>query len=136
MKASTALAIVFGIACVSATTNVHAQDDSVARIVDLEQKLEKLTSQLEDQDDSAYGAFAFLIGIVCALWAQNTKRNAWLWFFFGLFLAPFAGIVMLDKNYRDIHGLPQSMSQPTLLWLGLLLAAALAGILIFVRFAP
>ena len=115
MKASTALAIVFGIACGSATTNVYGQDDSVARIVDLEQKVEKLTSQLKEER-SRYTAFAFFVtGIVCALWAQNTKRNAWLWFFLGAFLAPIAGIVMLHKNYRDIHGLPQGDASRVLL---------------------
>jgi len=40
----------------------------------------------------------FLFGIFCAYWAQTTGRNAWGWFFFGLFLAPIAGVILLWKN--------------------------------------
>jgi hypothetical protein len=36
------------------------------------------------------GFVTFLFGIFSAYWAQITGRNAWAWFFFGLFLAPIA----------------------------------------------
>jgi hypothetical protein len=42
----------------------------------------------------------FLFGIFSAYWAQTTRRNAWGWFFFGLLLAPIAGLVLLYKNSR------------------------------------
>jgi hypothetical protein len=45
----------------------------------------------------------FLCGAFCALWAQNTNRNCWLWFFLGvipLFNA-ITLIVLLGKNARD-----------------------------------
>jgi len=48
------------------------------------------------------GALAFLFGIFCALWAQNTKRNAWIWFFMGLFLNVFIVLLLLQKNSQDI----------------------------------
>ena len=42
----------------------------------------------------------FLFGIFCAHWAQNTQRNAWLWFFTGWFFAPVTGLVLLFKNSK------------------------------------
>jgi hypothetical protein len=47
------------------------------------------------------GFVTFLFGIFSAYWAQITGRNAWAWFFFGLFLAPIAGVVLLYKNAKD-----------------------------------
>jgi hypothetical protein len=41
---------------------------------------------------------AFLYATFVASWAQNTRRNPWLWFFFGFFLPPVAGLVLLWKN--------------------------------------
>ncbi|VXB15815.1 conserved hypothetical protein [Luteimonas sp. 9C] len=43
---------------------------------------------------SAPAAFAFF----AAYWAQQTRRNPWLWFFFGLFLMPIAGFALLLIN--------------------------------------
>ncbi len=43
--------------------------------------------------------FAFL----CALWAQNTKRNPWLWFFLGLVFSILTAFVLLHKNAMDLH---------------------------------
>ena len=42
----------------------------------------------------------FLFGIFCAYWAQQTNRNAWLWFFLGVFFAPITGVVLLVKNSK------------------------------------
>ena len=47
------------------------------------------------------GTVFFLFGIFCAYWAQSTRRNAWLWFFVGLFFAPITGLVLLYKNNQD-----------------------------------
>ena len=44
------------------------------------------------------GLVLFLFGVFTAYWAQTTRRNPWLWFFFGVFLAPIAGLVLLYKN--------------------------------------
>jgi len=53
------------------------------------------------RDDGPLGAFAFLSGCFCALWAQNTGRGAWRWFFFGFILAPVALIFLLSNNSTD-----------------------------------
>ena len=52
-------------------------------------------------DPTDAGSAFFLFGIFCAYWAQTTGRNAWLWFFLGLFFAPFTGLVLLYKNSQD-----------------------------------
>jgi Na+/melibiose symporter-like transporter len=52
-----------------------------------------------DKDTS--GLVMFLFGCVCALWAQNSGRGAWTWFFLGLFLGPVAAVAMLWKNSHD-----------------------------------
>jgi hypothetical protein len=44
----------------------------------------------------------FLFGIFCAHWAQNTGRNAWLWFFLGLLFAPITGLALLVRNSDDL----------------------------------
>ena len=51
------------------------------------------------EDNSGIG---FLFGAFCALWAQNTRRSPWLWFFLGLFFSVIAAvIVLLVKNSDD-----------------------------------
>ena len=52
----------------------------------------------------AAGSLFFLFGAFCALWAQNTGRNAWLWFFAGGFFNFVAVLVLLAKNARDDRG--------------------------------
>lgn len=84
----------------------------------LEERIKKLEIELADKDQqqknelnnlknqvSSYapmGMLLFLFGGVCALWAQNTGRNAWYWFFAGLFLSVLALIVVLSTNSHDI----------------------------------
>jgi hypothetical protein len=50
---------------------------------------------------TATAALALLFGAFCALWAQNTGRNAWLWFFLGLLFHVFAVGVLLYKNAEE-----------------------------------
>lgn len=47
------------------------------------------------------GALLFLFGAFCALWAQNTGRSAWLWFFLGAFFNVVAVLFLLTKNSND-----------------------------------
>lgn len=46
------------------------------------------------------GYVGFLFGLFCAYWAQETGRNAWLWFFFGFLIPPVAGLVLVYKNSK------------------------------------
>ena len=50
---------------------------------------------------TATGSLVFLFGAFCALWAQNTGRNAWLWFFLGVMFHVFAVAILL---YKNTHG--------------------------------
>jgi hypothetical protein len=49
----------------------------------------------------------FVCGALCALWAQNTGRSAWLWFCAGFAFSIITVIIMLRKNaeYRRGKGL-------------------------------
>jgi len=69
-----------------------AQSDLEQRVVRLEHKAAA---------DEGVGVAVFVCAAFCALWAQNTGRNAWLWFFFGLFLSVIAVFVLLYKNSND-----------------------------------
>ena len=54
------------------------------------------------QNHSSNGGLLLLFGAFCALWAQNTNRNAWLWFFLGLIFNAITVIVLLVKNSDDL----------------------------------
>ncbi len=91
----------------------YAQDDYASlesRIRNLENKVNNLESKVTSQgfdmrnlrsslDDA--GIVLFFFAVFCALWAQNTNRNPWLWFFLGLFLHLFTAIALLYKNAVD-----------------------------------
>ncbi len=44
----------------------------------------------------------FLFGAFCALWAQNTNRNPWLWFFAGAVFSIITICLLLYDNANDI----------------------------------
>lgn len=73
------------------------------RLMQLERKVAELDRKTGSASSSAAsaGAVSFLFGAFCALWAQNSRRSAWLWFFLGLFFSVFAVIVLLVKNSND-----------------------------------
>jgi hypothetical protein len=56
-----------------------------------------------EQNYATQGSVLFLFGIFCAYWAQQTNRNAWLWFFLGLLFGPITGIFLLVKNSNDLN---------------------------------
>jgi len=75
-----------------------AQSDT-KRLDELEQRIERLEQHPRGGD--AAGVAAFVSGAFCALWAQRTRRNAWLWFFLGLFFNVITLVVLLYKNSHD-----------------------------------
>ena len=42
----------------------------------------------------------FLFAVIAGIWAQNTRRNMFLWLVFGFFPGPLAVIVILFKNRK------------------------------------
>jgi hypothetical protein len=68
--------------------------------------LEQRVSTLEHNGSGSrgVGVAVFVCGAFCALWAQNTGRNPWLWFFLGLFFNVITVLVLLRKNANDKRG--------------------------------
>src|SRR5438093_5863654 len=70
------------------------------RIAALEARLNHM-EWLPVPHDSRLGALMILYGAFCALWAQNSGRSPWLWFFLGLVFSFIAVIFLLIKNADD-----------------------------------
>lgn len=70
------------------------------RVTRLEYLLSGTRTDLERIEDIAKNNAHILVlfGSFCALWAQNTGRSPWLWFFMGLFLHVITVLVLLAKN--------------------------------------
>ena len=65
-------------------------------------RIRELDSALEDAQRAGFGALvSILFGAFCALWAQNTGRSAWGWFFLGLLFSVITVVVLLVKNSSD-----------------------------------
>lgn len=82
-----------------------AQADS-SRLDELEQRLARAEHRARaadnrTRDNGAAGLAAFVCAAFCALWAQQTSRNAWLWFFLGAFFNFITLLVLLYKNSKD-----------------------------------
>ncbi|ACB74420.1 DUF1772 domain-containing protein [Opitutus terrae] len=77
-----------------------AQPSTTVRGPDRLTQLESRVHRLERSYKSLAGP-AFLAGVIAALWAQNTRRNAWLWFILGALFVPITLIVLLYLNARD-----------------------------------
>lgn len=113
-----------------------SQDDLEQRIDQLAKKVDRLESKI---DSEAAAAVGFLFGAFCALWAQNTGRNPWLWFFLGVFFNVITVLVLLAKNSTDrrvARGEPPSSGASVALAivLGILLLALAAVVFwMFVR---
>lgn len=80
---------------------LSAQSDT-SRLDDLEQRLTRVEHRT--RGDQAAGVAIFVCGAFCALWAQQTGRNAWLWFFLGFLFSVITLLVLLYKNANDRSG--------------------------------
>ena len=83
---------------IAASASVAQETDP--RSSSLEPRVSKLEGKVAQA--SAAGTVAFLFGAFCALWAQNSGRSAWLWFFLGLIFSVVAVIVLLAKNASEV----------------------------------
>jgi hypothetical protein len=79
---------------------VQADEQTDRRIAELEKRINSLPTPIQTHGDN--GVLVFLFGVFCALWAQNTGRNAWLWFFLGLCFSVITVVVLLSKNSDDL----------------------------------
>ncbi len=90
--------LVVALICLSVPALAAQPSNLDDRVSALEAQVGTLNST---RHNGAEGALAILFGIVCALWAQNTGRNPWLWFFLGAFFNVITGFVLLWKNAAD-----------------------------------
>lgn len=90
------IALVFALICFSAPLEALAQLTE-RRVERVESRVDKL-----ERAGRNYAPASLVAGVLAALWAQNTRRNAWLWFFTGVFFAPITLVVLLYKNSVDI----------------------------------
>ncbi|HRE79700.1 MAG TPA: hypothetical protein PLN52_01570 [Opitutaceae bacterium] len=80
------------------------------RVAQLEGRVSTLEQKIRSVGDA--GLVLFLFGAFCALWAKNSGRSAWLWFFLGLFFSVITVLVLLSKNSRDRDEDPRSRKRP------------------------
>ncbi len=99
MPIKTAFVALVAAIILAMTGSASGQNDG-QRLDELEDQVSQLQST--SSDVTSVGVIVLLLfGAFCALWAQNTGRNAWLWFFLGLFLNVFAVVSLLIKNAGD-----------------------------------
>lgn len=80
-------------------------DQLQSKVRDLEtdnRELERNQRKLIDES-GGIGVVLILFGTVCALWAQNTGRSAWLWFFLGMVFSVVTVFFLLSKNFEDLR---------------------------------
>ena len=100
MTKSLASVLLFFLLPIFVPNAVQADEQTDRRIAELERRINSLPTPIQTHGDN--GALLFLFGVFCALWAQNTGRSAWLWFFLGLFFSVITVIVLLSKNSDDL----------------------------------
>ncbi len=71
-----------------------------SRVSTLDSRMSRLESRVRTA--STAGAVAFLFGAFCALWAQNSGRSGWLWFFLGFLFSVITVLFLLAKNSSDV----------------------------------
>jgi hypothetical protein len=74
--------------------------------ISVERRLDELQSQVNSLKTviprgTSEGGALFLYGAFCALWAQTTGRNPWLWFFVGFIFSFVTVLFLLAKNSDD-----------------------------------
>lgn len=99
------LALALGLLLAPPLPAASIQDEASAPAQSLESRVTALETRVRELarevDQLPVGMILFLTGAFCALWAQNTGRSAWLWFFLGLFFNVFTLVAVLVKNGRE-----------------------------------
>jgi hypothetical protein len=129
------LAMLVPVLLIAQVQLASAQENLQKRVNQLEHRVEQLESQQRQPITQIHRdaglAVPILFGVFCALWAQNSNRNAWLWFFLGLFFNVITVLVLLAMNADDRR---QARGEPAASG-PLVVAAIIAGVLIFVALA-
>ena len=100
MRQTLASLLIATLAAALVPASASAQDKTTEeRVKALETRVSQLELAIENK--AGLGGLLILYGAFCALWAQNTSRSAWGWFFLGLFFSVITVIVLLAKNEGD-----------------------------------
>jgi len=100
MKLHTLDGLVLGmLLLVGVMSRPAAAQPETQRITNLEYRVSHVEHRASNT--ASGGAAVVLFGAFCALWAQNTGRSAWLWFFLGLLFSVITVLVLLYKNSND-----------------------------------
>jgi hypothetical protein len=98
-------AMMVAVLLLSLAQSATAQEDLQKRVDQLGQRIDQLEAKKREPvtlfSQDAGGVVFLLFGAFCALWAQNTNRNPWLWFFLGVFFNFITVLVLLAKNADD-----------------------------------
>lgn len=86
--------LLFALAVLLTGSSFGATDVTEQRLARLEQRVSRLDSLV---------SIGLVSAAICALWAQNTGRNPWLWFFLGLIFSVLALFFLLYKNADDLR---------------------------------
>ncbi len=115
MKKTLVLCLVATLVASFVPARACAQGKVEEQVAALEKRVHQLESRptiIPRPQESAGGGVVFLYGVFCALWAQNTGRSAWLWFFLGLLFNVITVIVLLVKNADDRKRLRRREEHP------------------------
>lgn len=118
-------ALITTVILLAPVSTMSAQPDLAQRVDQLTSRVDRLASRL---DRGHVAGLTFLFAAFCALWAQNTKRSAWLWFVLGLLFNVLAVVVLLVKNSDDLKQ-AGGAAAPTSR--AVVVAAVIAGVLFF-----
>lgn len=100
MRKAIVAVFVVGYLSVLGVSAAQAQPSGLEdRVSRLESNVSRVEANVRDQAGTA--SMFVLFGAFCALWAQNTGRSAWRWFFLGLFFNVVTVLVLLSKNSND-----------------------------------
>ncbi len=80
------------------TQFAFAQTESAA-LANLDSRVSSLEHKISDRAET--GVVLLLFGAFCALWAQNTGRNPWAWFFLGALFNVITVLFLLYKNSNE-----------------------------------
>ena len=105
MKLITTLILLSVILLSAISDKSFAQEEVAAlenRVAQLERQVKSQSAELSRLEEIATNVapLAFLFGAFCALWAQNTGRNAWLWFFMGAIFNIITVLFLLGLHKR------------------------------------
>lgn len=100
------------------TGNTSKGQNNAAQVQELKEQLDRQNTEIQNlrnklntettglkADAASYTPIAmvlFLFGGFCAVWAQNTGRNTWFWFFSGIVFSVLAvmSIIFINSNNR------------------------------------